>query len=321
VPSDVAAVVYHPLKTPVDRVRAAVAEQESLHGWAETRWYPTAPEDSGRGAAERALAEQPTVVIVAGGDGTVRAVAEVLEGSGTPLALLPMGTGNLLARDLGVSLDDVAAGVAAAFAGAERAIDVGIAELEDETGLRQTHAFMVMAGIGLDAHMAATTSALAKKHLGWFAYVTPIARSILANRLIHLDYRVDGGRRKSTGAHTVIVGNCGTLTGNMLLIPTAVIDDGLLDVVMMRPGRLFGWARIGTRLALQGAARRSRLSRSWLRQAPELYALAYVQGRTFEVRFEIPHLVELDGDGFGHVIRARISVRPGALRIRCAAAR
>ena len=64
-------------------------------------------------------------------------------------------------------------------------------------------------------------SAIAKKHLGWLAYVTPIARSVIVNRLFHLDYRVDQNRVRSSRAHTVIVGNCGTLTGNMLLIPSA----------------------------------------------------------------------------------------------------
>lgn len=114
----------------------------------------------------------------------------------------------------------------------------------------------------------------------------------------------------------MIVGNCGTLTGNMLLIPAASIDDGLLDVVMMRPAGRFGWARIGTRLTLQGLARRSPLGRRLLQQTPDLHSLAYLRGRRFEARFDAPHLVELDGDSFGHVTRVRITVRPGALVVR-----
>lgn len=289
-------------------------------GWKPTRWYETADEDAGRAAAAEAAAGCPAVVIVAGGDGTVRAVAEVLRDTGIPVALVPSGTGNLLARDLGTPLSNVPASVSAAFTGFDRAVDVGIAEVEDEKGVRREHVFMVMAGIGLDAQMAHDTNAIAKKHLGWFAYVPPIARSIVANRLFHLVYRVDGGRSRSTRAHTVIVGNCGTLTGNMLLIPAAVIDDGLLDVVIMRPAGPFGWAKIGTRLTLQGAARRSRITRRWLSRSPDLHALAYVQGRRFDARFATPHAVELDGDPFGHVVRARISVRPGALRVRSAPA-
>lgn len=117
------------------------------------------------------------------------------------------------------------------------------------------------------------------------------------------------------GQDPAIVGNCGTPTGNMLLIPAAQVDDGLLDVVMLRPKRRLGWAGIGTWLTVQGIAHRSRFGRSMLRLAPGLRALAYAQGRQFDVRFEFPHVVELDGDGFGLVKRTRITVRPGALRV------
>ncbi|WP_454296758.1 diacylglycerol/lipid kinase family protein [Salana multivorans] len=310
-----AAVVYNPVKVPLDRVRRAVQGQERGHGWGGSRWYETSSDDSGRRAAEEALAGDPAVVIVAGGDGTVRTVAEAVYETATPLALLPAGTGNLLARNLRLPLNDVEGAVAAAFTGETRDVDVAVAELEDETGARRTRVFLVMAGIGLDAEMAEHTSAMAKKRLGWMAYVTPIARSVIANRLFHVDYRVDGGRTRSARAHTVIVGNCGTLTGNMLLIPTAKIDDGLLDVVMLRPKGRFGWAGIGTRLALQGVAHRSGFGRRMLRLAPDLQALAYAQGRRFDARFETPHGIELDGDSLGLVVRARITVRPGALQI------
>lgn len=313
---DHAAIVYNPVsRFPLDRVRGAVEDQERRHGWGSSRWHKTDRADSGRSAAQEALAGGPSVVVVAGGDGTVRAVAEVIHGTGTPMALLPVGTGNLLARNLGLRPGEISAAVSTAFAGATRPIDVGVAELEDEAGRRSTHVFLVMAGIGLDAQMAQNTSALAKRRLGWLAYVSPIARSILANRLVQLRYRVDGGRPRSVRAHTVIVGNCGTLTGNMLLLPAAVLDDGLLDVVMLRPTGRFGWARIGTRLVVQGVAHRSRFGRSMLDLAPGLQALNYTQGRRLEVRFEMPHAVQLDGDGLGSIVAARITVRPGALLV------
>lgn len=310
-----AAVVYNPHRTSPDELRAAFAKAEARHGWATTRWYSTRSTDSGISAAREAVAAGAAVVVVAGGDGTVRAAAEVLRGSETPLALIPSGTGNLLARNLGVPLNDIDGCIAAAFSGQSRRVDVGVIDLDDGAGDRRTHAFMVMAGIGLDAEMAEGTSALAKKHLGWLAYVAPIARSILRHRMFRLDYRIDTGAVRSTGAHTIIVGNCGTLTGNMLLIPDAVIDDGKLDVVMMRPQGRFGWARIGTRLTLQGIARTSALSRRMLRDAPQLHTLAYAQAESFEARFEAPHMIELDGDSFGLVTRARIRVHAGALLV------
>lgn len=297
------------------RVRDAVSAQERHHGWGPSRWYETSRADSGRRAAQDALAGEPSVILIAGGDGTVRAVAEVVHGSGTPVALLPGGTGNLLARNLGLPLGDIDAAVRIAFGGAVRPVDVGVAELEDEAGHRSRQVFMVMAGIGLDAQMAENTSALAKRHLGWFAYVRPIAQSILGNTLFHLRYRVDEGRTRSAHAHTIIVGNCGTLTGNMLLLPAAIVDDGLLDVIMLRPKGRFEWARIGTRLMVQGVAHRTRFGRGMLYFAPQMKALAYAQGRRFAVRFEVPHGVQLDGDSFGSVLAARITVRPAALTV------
>lgn len=311
-----AAVVYNPRAVSIDRLRAEANEQERRHGWAPTRWFGTSPEDGGRSAAGRAISSIPRVIVVAGGDGTVRSVIEELEGSPIPLALVPVGTGNLLARDLGLPLGDVATCLAAAFSGQERAIDMGIAELEGADKRRRRHVFVVMAGIGLDAEMAQSTSAAAKRRLGWLAYVTPIARSIIANRLFHADYRVDRGPRRSTRAHTIIVGNCGTLAGRFLLIPDAVIDDGLLDVVMMRPASRFGWAKIAAQLTMQKMVQGSPRGRRVFGGMWRTQALAYVQGREFDVRFDTPHAVELDGDHFGHVLRARVSVGLAAVMLR-----
>lgn len=310
-----AAIVYHPGKVPRERLREGVAAAEERHGWDASSWHETSRDDDGRAAAEAALEARPAVVVVAGGDGTVRAVAEVLRKSDVPLALLPSGTGNLLARNLGLPLADLDASLDTAFGRTTREVDVAIAELEHADGRWSRRAFMVMAGIGLDAEMAENTSATAKRRLGWFAYVTPIARSVIANRLFTLHYRVDGGRTRSVRAHTVIVGNCGTLTGNMLLLPTAVVDDGLLDVIMLRPKGPFSWARIGTRLTVQGIARRSRIGRRMLHLAPDLEALSYARGREFDIRFDAPQSAELDGDGFGQIRSARITVQAGGLRV------
>ena len=312
---DHAAVIFNPAAVPLDRVRVAVEAEERRRGWASSQWFATDRGDSGRSAALRALAGAPSVIVVAGGDGTVRVVAGVALGSGIPIALLPFGTGNLLARNLGLPLGELSVSVAAAFGGETRPVDVGVAEIQDEEGTWSTRVFLVMAGIGLDAEMARTTSPLAKRIIGWLAYVPPIARSLLANRALGLTYRIDGGRTRAARAHTVIIGNCGTLTGGMLLLPGAAPDDGLLDVVMLRPARRLGWARIATRLTAQGIAHRSRLGRSMLRLAPGLRALVYAQGRQFEARFEIPCAVQLDGDGAGLARRARVGLRHHALRV------
>ena len=100
-----AAVVVNPTKHhDGEQFRAEVCEAMAEQGWSEPLWLETTPEETGRGLAEAAVAEQVDVVLASGGDGTVTACAEGVAGSGVPLAVLPAGTGNLLARNLGLPL-------------------------------------------------------------------------------------------------------------------------------------------------------------------------------------------------------------------------
>ncbi|WP_404312500.1 NAD(+)/NADH kinase [Agrococcus terreus] len=311
-----AAIVHHPIKAPRRKLEPLLREAEERHGWATTRWYATDAHDSGVDAALAAAAAAPAVVLVAGGDGTLRVVAATIGEHRIPIALVPSGTGNLLARNLGLPLADLRRSVETAFSGVDRPIDLAIARLEREDGGRSTHPFLVMAGIGLDASMAANTNASLKRMVGWAAYVDPIARSILGDEQLFLHYRVNEGRARSVRAHTVIVGNCGTLTANLLLLPDAVVDDGLLDVALFRPRSAAAWARIGSRLSLGGPLRTSRLGRWLLRVVPAPGGLHFAQARRFDVRFRQGQTIQLDGDDFGQVVAARITVEPGGVLLR-----
>ena len=102
-----AAVIYNPVKVDIDELRAAVDSEASAAGWAETSWYETSVEDVGQGVTKQAIADGADMIIAAGGDGTVRAIAEAVRGTGASVALLPSGTGNLLARNLELTLDDM----------------------------------------------------------------------------------------------------------------------------------------------------------------------------------------------------------------------
>lgn len=310
-----AVVIVNPVRVDTARLRAAVSLEERQHGWRAHRWFETTPGDPGQQAARSALRHDPAVVIVAGGDGTIRAVAEVMLARGIPLAIVPAGTGNLLARDLGL-LTGLEAAVRTAFTGPDRTIDVGVAELEREDGTTATHTFLVMTGIGLDASMAVGTNSTLKRRIGWLAYADPISRSVLGNKRFVMHYRVDDAPERSIRAHTVIVGNCGTLTAGLLLLPDAEVDDGLLDVVLLRPEGFWQWVRVGSRLAIGGALKRSHGGRVMLRAAPRLRALEYMQGQRLAARFDSPQHIELDGDGFGAIMAARIELRPRALLVR-----
>lgn len=311
-----AAVVFNPAKVDVDALRTALAFEESRSGWGSSHWFETSAADDGEAAARAAIAARPDVILIAGGDGTLRKVVEATVGSGIPLSLLPVGTGNLFARELGLTLNDLPAAVETALSGRDRPIDVGMALLDRPDGIQESLAFLVMAGIGVDAHMAAHTNEQLKKRIGWLAYSDPIARSVFGNRQFDMSYRLEDGPVVTTRAHTVIVGNAGSLPAGLLLLPEAVVDDGLLDAVVFRPGRGSGWTNIGYRLAFNRMLHRTGFGRVVAGLTPKPRAIQWAQARNMDVRFSAPQEIQLDGDPQGEVIGATLTVQHHGITIR-----
>ncbi|SED77090.1 Diacylglycerol kinase family enzyme [Ruania alba] len=307
--------IVNPVKVDAVRLRSAVVAEEQAGGWRRSVWLETSADDPGQEVARTALAHDPTVIIVAGGDGTVRAVAEVVHSSGTPVAVVPAGTGNLLARNLDL-MGSIETAVRTAFTGSAHPIDVGVAELTHRDGRVGTQVFLVMTGVGLDARMANDTNMVLKKRIGWLAYTEPISRSVLGNEQFEMHFRVGDAKERSVLAHTVIVGNCGTITAGILLLPDAQPDDGLLDVVLLRPKGFWQWFRVAARLGIGGLLHRTEGGRVVLRAAPDLRAMQYVRDRTLTARFDRAQHIQLDGDSFGLVSAVTITLRPGALLVR-----
>jgi len=319
------AVVYHPGKVKLDALRRAVAKAEREAGWATTRWYPTTAEDAGRGMTAAAIADGADVVAAAGGDGTVRAVAEALRGSATALALLPQGTGNLLARNLGLPLlgpgmlDTVAR---LAFGDDERRIDVGVATVTRADGGTEDHAFLVAAGMGLDAAMIQQTRPELKKAVGWVAYLDGIARAIPGAQPFRVDYRIDERPSRSVLAHSVIAANCGLVGPGLTMAPSVELDDGILEVAAIKPRSALGWLRIWNTVVIEnGILRRS----SWGRRLADLRSkvvrdVVYQRARSIQLRVAAPVPFEVDGDELGEIVAARTWVDPGSLRVKATSA-
>ena len=320
-PSKVAAVVFNPIKVNQERLRAAVAAAQEAAGWGETIWFETSEEDPGERVARQALNRRVDVVMAAGGDGTVRAVASALRGSGIPLALVPSGTGNLLARNLGLNLDDLPGSVRTAFTGDARPIDVGVLEVRREDGAKNSFVFLVMAGIGLDAQMIANTDPELKRRVGWVAYADAILRSLWGSKQLTIKYNLDRQGNRSARVHTVLIGNCGSLPGNIVLLPDAEVDDGVFDIVALRPEGLLGWVQIWVKIVWEnGVLRRTQVGRKLISLSREVRTLRYVKGKEITLRLEKPEEFELDGDSFGQLIALRAVVDPLALIIRVPAA-
>ncbi|PRY68032.1 diacylglycerol kinase family enzyme [Glaciihabitans tibetensis] len=317
-----AAVIYNPIKVDLDALREAVNSEASAAGWGESLWFETSVEDVGQGVTAEALKQGVDLVIVAGGDGTVRAVVEGVRGHDVAVALLPSGTGNLLARNLKMTLNDMPGSVRAAFTGEDKAIDLGMIRIEREDKSRDEHAFVVMAGLGLDAKMISNTDEDLKKKAGWAAYVKAIVASLRDPDELQLRFRLDDGTAKRATVHTLILGNCGSLPANILLMPEAVLDDGLFDVMMTRPGGVLGWIRVWVKVAwTNGIVRRTKAGRALAGEHQNDGDLHYETGTKFTARFSRPEEIELDGDGFGKAAAFKAWIEPSALRVRIPAVR
>ncbi len=315
--SRTAAVIYNPTKVDLELLRSTVDSEAGAAGWAETLWFETSAEDAGQGATTRALERNVDLVIAAGGDGTVRAVVEAVRGHDVAVALLPSGTGNLLARNLSMTLDDMPGSIRAALTGVDRNIDLGMIRIERVDKTRDEHAFVVMAGLGLDAKMIVNTDEKLKAKAGWAAYVKALATSLRDPEELHFRFRLDDGEPKRTTAHTVILGNCGSLPANILLMPEAVLDDGMFDLMMTRPGGLLGWIRVWIKVAwTNGVVRRTAAGRALAGTHKNDRDLHYETGTEFIARLSKPHEIELDGDSFGKAIAFKAWMEPGALRVR-----
>jgi len=325
-PQPRAAVVYHPLKTDLRELRTVVAKYERKAGWAPTLWRETDADDAGVSAARRALDDGASLVLASGGDGTVRAVAEALRGSGVPLAVIPQGTGNLLARNLGLPLGDFEGAVRAAFEGQNHPIDLGVMTItrpggeepfDRTTEEQHEHVFLVLAGMGLDARTITGTSSKLKKHVGWLAYVDAGVRTMLTKSPLQIHYSVDGSAPQPLKVYTVMIGNCGLLPGGVLLIPDAKIDDGLLDVVALRPLGAFSWLRIWHKIGFEnGVLRRTRAGRRMIDLVNDTRAVTYLRTGSFALSVPSAEPIQLDGDDFGLALAAQGSVDPGALIVR-----
>jgi diacylglycerol kinase (ATP) len=296
-----AAVVVHGMKVDDhDARRRQIEVLSGRLGWRTPVWLETTAEDPGRGQTRQALADGAAAVIAFGGDGTARVVAETLARTGVPMGLLPAGTGNLLARNLGIPPNRLESSLQIALTGRDRTIDVGRVEIADEDGAQpRREAFLVMAGLGFDAEVMAGTAAHLKQRLGWPAYVVAGVKR-LRGRRTSVTMKVDGGPAQQRRIRAVVIGNCGMLQGGIQLMPEALLDDGRLDVVVVTPRSLLGW------LSLAGAviARRNHS------------AVEHFQCRSIEIRTERPLPAQLDGDPAGTARVLRVHVDPLALLIR-----
>ena len=377
-----ACVVVNPSKP---RATAAVRSllEDELHeaGYAGPVWLETSVSEPGTMQARLALAAGASLVVAAGGDGTVRSVAAGLAGTGAQMGIVPLGTANLAARNLGVPVGDARAAARVVAHGVDLPADLAWVRTEpwsdpgalpdptppgdprgradsaaappdsppaaaDPADSRQLsaeaaravrtiqratrrphqwtrptlgdeHACMVVAGIGFDAGLVASTRPALKARVGWGAYALAAMENLSSPRMdLVLSLLDEAGARRveRLRARNLLVANGGRLPAGITLLPQARTDDGLLDVAAIDTvAGLAGWSSLARQVLPPYAAHYSESGRS-------LGRVALRRGGEVAVQLSAPALVEVDGDLLAPTQSMRVRLDPGALLIRRPAA-
>ena len=242
-------------------------------------------------AVTRLVKDGAAHIVVAGGDGTVRAAGPALAGTSVPLSVLPIGTANLFARAMELPTD-VEGLVGALRNGENKVVDAG--RCNDLT-------FAVMAGAGVDAALLEGAEAT-KERLGVTAYVASAVKEARTRRQFKLRVSVDGIECYKGSAAGVLVANIGTLIGGLDVVPDASPTDGQLDVAIITAVGWKQWASLAAH-----AVRNDR-------QTPGLIRIG--QGSKVKIRMKSKQRFEVDGGVKGSAKKMDIKVLPAALVVR-----
>ena len=299
-------IVWNPSKIDETEVRTAV--HDVFGDDAAIQWWETSVDDPGRGMAQDAVEAGCDVVIAVGGDGTVRAVAESLAGTEVALGIVPQGTGNLLARNLGVPLNGLTPALERVRDATPQHIDLGWVEFDG-----QTRAFAVMVGFGIDAQMLVETDDDLKSRAGWLAYVEAMGRALAGTEMTDITVTIDDRDPQEVRGHTMLIGNCGMLQGGIRLLPDAQLDDGLLDILLVSSEGPLQWLDTVRSFVWENGIRRL------LRGGDEAVSTESTQHLAVEkvgVELASPLVFEIDGEEMGEVSSFQVRVQPEALLVR-----
>ncbi|WP_159621043.1 diacylglycerol/lipid kinase family protein [Ruania rhizosphaerae] len=314
-----AAVVYHPEKLTGERWRRIVAREERRAGWGPSVWVPTHADDDAASLRRRlveASAGEADVVIAAGGDGTVRAVAEMLVGTDQPLGVWPVGSTNLFARNVGLPVLDQVAALRVSFSGMHRRVDTGRVSVDLADGDRTSRTFLVLAGFGVDAQMVVHTSSEAKAHLGWLAYVAGVTRGVTRPDRLDVTHSLDGAAPQEARLLTLAIANGGALPAGLVLLPDAEVDDGELDVLMLHADDARTWSEVASWFVQENSLVRQVRRRTGKRR-PLRTGEAVQLRRTKDVRVVLrrPEHFQVDGEYLGKVVALHAQVQQASLLI------
>jgi diacylglycerol kinase (ATP) len=263
-------------------------------GW-QADWAFTRSPGDATAMAGRAAQEGRSLLVVCGGDGTINEAVNGLAGSETALGVIPAGTANVWAKEVGIPRQPIAA-LEVAVRGQARRMDLGLASAS--SGERGRY-FFLMAGLGLDGSIAASLPLNLKRYLGATTYAIMAVRQSLRYRGQRVKLIVDDELLEAR-LLMMVVGNTRDYAGITQVTSHAYADDGLLDVCIFQGRHTLDIIFHALRVAAQ----------AHLRASPVLYRRV----RRLEVRSETPLPAQLDGDFYpGHP--TMFEVVPAALTV------
>jgi YegS/Rv2252/BmrU family lipid kinase len=230
------------------------------------------------------------LLFVWGGDGMVQHCADALVGSDCTLAIIPAGTANLLAHNLGIP-HDLAEAVRIGFHGQRHRLDLGWINGEH---------FAVMAGVGFDADMIGDADRGLKTRLGRLAYLWTGIRN-LGVPPTPVRIKLDGKTWFDGAATCVLIGNVGTILGGAEVFDDARPDDGWLDIGVSTADGPVQWARALGQISV-GNADRSPFIRT-------------TRAKRISVKLSAPRAYELDGGARPKTKRIKVRAVPGAITV------
>jgi YegS/Rv2252/BmrU family lipid kinase len=283
------AVIAHKYKT-LDGGLVELRQVLADRGFPDPLWYEVPKSREAPKRARQAVADGADLLFIWGGDGTIQRCVDAVAGEAVNLAILPAGTANLLANNLGVPIN-LSAAVEVGLHGDRRQLDVGVLNGER---------FAVMAGVGFDAIMMRDADHELKGRFGRLAYVwTGVRATHMTRRNVRIE--IDGKLWFKGKASCVLLGQMGTLAAGIRAFPDAQPDDGLLEVGVVTAKNALEWARVLSRLVVEDA------KHSPLTQMG--------RGSTVNMRLDRPTTFELDGGARKAKKKFRASVDRGAITV------
>lgn len=237
-----------------------------------------------------AIHDRVDLVVIVGGDGTLRASLDVLVETGVLVLLVPGGTSNLVATHLGLPTKPAAL-VKLLESGQERRIDV--ARLDGE-------AFVLAAGFGLATDVIEDADQELKRFLGPLAYLWSFFTNF-ARKRVRTTFEFEDGRRAKHNAKIVLITNCAETLASVDVVPGSSVQDGLLDVAVFRFATFWQFLRL-FRSAITGRWKRTREA-------------VFYRTTMLQVWLDRPMPIQIDGDLFDERDYFQVQVEPSALRV------